>query len=150
MGFYDSRLNFMLENHSQAEVSLMTGIPQSTISYVSRGLRDLPDIYKNDVKNAYQRDAYKQLLNAIPNTVNANRFRGYAPDTVRGVIKEMNALVEEYSYGAVASIFQNLQRDPTKQEIQTALPASIEAVKAGLAASYYSLEIWRDYKNLKL
>jgi hypothetical protein len=110
----------------------------------------MPDQYKKITRNTYQKETYKQLMDTVPNSANANRFRGYAPNTVNAIIGEMKQLVEEYTYGAVASVFKTLNRDPTKAEIDTAFPARMEAVKAGLGASYYSLEIWRDYKNLKL
>lgn len=147
MGFYDSRLNFMLQFNTQNEVSLKTGIPQSTISYVSRGIRDLPVEYQTTLRNAYQREAYAQLKNIVPNTTNANRFKWYAPERVNEVMIGMKNMIEQYSYGAVAAVFKSLGRDPTKEEIETALPAAQESVVKGLAKSPNSYEEWEDYPN---
>lgn len=147
MGFYDSRLNWLLEHKNQTEVSVMTGIPQSTISYVSRGLRDLPEQYKPSLRNAYQREVYATLNSIVPNKVNSNRWRGYAPNTVNDVIKGMNDMIELYSYGAVSSIFKVLGREPTSDEIMTALPAARQSVIDGLANSPKSYEDWSDYPD---
>lgn len=145
MGALEDRLEYILETNSQSEVSRQTGIPQSTISYVASGQRSLPTKYDRQLRNMYQREAYKNIYDIIPNSTNANRYKWYAPSTVRSVQKELQEITDYLTEGAIGAHFSNLGRDASMDEIETAWPAMHEAVVRGMAASPYSLDEWRDY-----
>lgn len=55
------RLQYIAEQHTQAWIVQNTDIPQSTLSYVLRGLRELPEKYFTSANNLYQKEVVSRL-----------------------------------------------------------------------------------------
>ena len=57
------RLKYMLLSYTQTTISNLTSIPQSTLSYVVRGLRDLNSMYYAAVYKVWAALSYSNLFN---------------------------------------------------------------------------------------
>lgn len=90
-----ARLTAVKETLSQAEISRQTGIPQSTLSYVLSGERELPDKYKKATRNIYQRTTYRQLRDTGLSATQARRWSWYSPPTVTKVWSEVGDVVDK-------------------------------------------------------
>jgi hypothetical protein len=77
------RLMFTLETNTQSYVSEQTGIPRSTLSYVARGLRELPADYYVDVNNFYSRYVADRLFDDGAPVHQATRFANASIATVK-------------------------------------------------------------------
>lgn len=80
-----NRLAYILKYNTQINTSKETGIPQSTISFVQRGIRDLPKKYFTQLRNFYQRTVRSSLRNLGASSVVSNRFSWYSVSKVEEV-----------------------------------------------------------------
>ena len=97
------RVQFLNQAESLATISEETGIPRSSLSYIARGERNLPKIYQTPLSNYYRRQAYSRLRDVGLSSVQANRFRWYAPEKVLGVENTMREKIQELTLGVMAA-----------------------------------------------
>jgi len=131
--------------NTQKVVSEMTGIPQSTISYVSRGLRELPKIYTTTMRNFYQRDAYATLKETGFSATQANRFKWYVPETVLDVTEIITDKVNSMAVGYVGHKTEGIGGEFTQEQLRGFFDEGVEKVKEGLRKSYKTFEQWDNY-----
>lgn len=91
----------MLETLTQKGISEITGIPQSTLSYVVNEQRELPTKYENTLYNAYRSTAYGRLKDSGLSTIEANRFKGGNVDRVRAAGRMFEEMVDFSTQSAV-------------------------------------------------
>lgn len=60
---YMESLELLSRSYTNAQISAQTGVPESTLSYVMRGERALPEKYNESVKSAGYFRAYQELRN---------------------------------------------------------------------------------------
>jgi hypothetical protein len=77
------RLKYISEDNTQSYISSETGIPQSTLSYVIRGERNLPLQYYDAVNSLYSREVSKRLIDLGAPEHQANRFLAASVSTVK-------------------------------------------------------------------
>lgn len=149
MGYYDDRINFFLEQRSMLELELATQAPRFTLEAVSRGAMPLPSQYQNDVRNAYQREAYRRMEQTGISPSQSDRFRWYNPEAVRGVIGEVEELKPQLAAG-LADIwsYRAIEEDRPYDYLDLYADAE-EAVTEGLFKSRKSLEEWEDYLRVE-
>lgn len=89
-----NRLEYILGFTTQNQVMLETGIPQSTISRVYRGLRELPTKYLKELRNMYQRTVRFSLRSLGASSTLSNRFTWQSVTKVREVESFFKTLVD--------------------------------------------------------
>lgn len=107
----------MLRTQTQAWISRATGIPASTLSYVARGLRDLPIEYRDSVRNTYQSEAYYNLKTVGLSSNQANRFKWYVPESVINVETNFISKVDYLTIGHIGQKLKDLGRSATETEV---------------------------------
>lgn len=94
MAWYVDRLRWLKERITGQEISSNTGIPNSTLSYVIRGLRTLPSRYLKPTRLFYTRSAYRALRNVGLSVDLARRYRGLAPSSLDRILAQANDNLE--------------------------------------------------------
>lgn len=145
MALAEKQLGFTLEKNTQSYVSQQTGIPQSTISYVSRGLRELPSIYDRAMRNFYQREAYRRLYAGGVSSYQADRFKWYVPDSVHTQLNNLFEKINFLATGALASTLEGLNYIPTDKEYISLFELEKELMKQSTRKSSKPLESIFDY-----
>lgn len=97
------KVQFLYQQTTLSKISEETGIPASSLSYISRGLRDVPRVYKTTLANFYRREAYDRLRTVGLSSYQANRFRWHAPEKVLEVENTMREKLMELTLGALSS-----------------------------------------------
>lgn len=108
MSWREEQLQFMRYDVglSLSEIHYRTGIPKSTLSYVTRGLRTTPKAYDTSIRKAYKSESYYYLKDQGFPAHQANRFRGYGTDTIRELANDMNTMIESLGKGAAEELFK--------------------------------------------
>lgn len=88
------RLQYLLKNYTQKAISQLSSIPTSTLSYVVRGLRNLPGKYNSILRNLYQRTVMYNLKSLGASYYIRKRFSWYIPERVQQVEQIFFNLVE--------------------------------------------------------
>lgn len=137
------QIGFLITYKSQSWISRETGIPRSTLSYVARGLRELPQQYKTTLTNTYGREAYAQLRNSGLSSYQANRWKWYIPETAQSVIDNTILKVKELTTYWIGKRNYALGRNLTESEIASQWDETEEEVKDALRKSQKPTEeIW--------
>lgn len=139
------RISFILKQRSAAWVSRETGIPQSTLSYVKRGLRQLPAQYRSPLRNTYQRETYAQLRAEGAPSHQARRFSWKAPETVTEAMSTLHRKRNELTMGLVMKKLGDFDLPATQANIDDFWEDASEALLEGLQNSPESLETIYDY-----
>jgi hypothetical protein len=130
---------------SQAWLSRASGVPASTLSYVARGLRDLPTQYVDSIRNVYQSEAYNRLKFSGLSSSQANRFKWYTPESVLNTQANMTLKVDYLTIGHIGQKLKNLGRSATEKEILDLWDESREETKSALQKSKQPVENIFDY-----
>ena len=139
------RLSMILRERSAAWVSRQTGIPQSTLSYVRRGLRPLPQKYVAPLRNTYQREAYARLRAQGAPTHQARRFSWVTPERAQTAIDTLNIKRGELTMGYVQKLIAIDDLDMSDETILELWPEAEDAILEGMQNSLESLETIYDY-----
>jgi hypothetical protein len=129
------RITYTLMTRSQAWLSEASGVPRSTLSYVARGLRELPAQYRESIRNVYQGEAYGNLRMSGASSTQANRFKWYVPETVLNVQSSYGLKAMEWTVGVIGSKLKGLGRPATEQEVLNLWDESYEDVIDGMQQS---------------
>jgi transcriptional regulator with XRE-family HTH domain len=147
MPWRDEQLQFMRYDRgmSLSEIHYRTGVPVSTLSYVTRGLRHTPKAYSSGIRNAYKSESYYHLKETGFPATQANRFRGYAVNTIRELSNKMNVMIESLGKGAADQLFERsgflytFRREQIIEEMK-------QKVKEGIEKSDIPWEeMYKDY-----
>jgi len=141
------RIDYLLDQRSQSWVAEQTGIPQSTLSYVVNGLRELPVKYSSNVAETYLRETALRLsddglpLHQIP------RFNSSDPDTVRSienyVLETANKLAEGYAIRK--AVEEDIPDYQVEQFVADTILDSVQYITDSLRKSEKPIEEWEDY-----
>lgn len=145
MGIHDERLGYLLDELSQSDVVGMTGIPASTLSYVSRGIRTLPVVHEKALRNAYQREARFRMEDSGFSGSQRNRFASFAPSTVRKVTKDVQDKIEYLAWGTAKSMIARMATKGIILSTEDALEVATKQVKEGFLKSKWGYEKWMEY-----
>lgn len=129
------RITYTLMEKTQSWLSKASGVPASTLSYVARGLRDLPKQYRDAIRNVYQGEAYQRLKFSGASTTQANRFKWYVPETVLNVQSSYMTKALDWTTGVVGAKLRGLGRSATEKEILSIWQESYDSVKEGMQES---------------
>lgn len=130
---------------SVSQISDETGIPVSSVSYVTRGLRSLTTSYDVGLRNAYKRSTYTYLRNNSFDTSNSNRFRGYSVSTLREVSSQMNQMIQGLANGAYLQIYRYTQ-DRDQVNWNEVYNDMVTRISDGMSNSQVPHEEkWQDY-----
>lgn len=121
-------------------LSKETGIPQSTISYVRRGIRDLPKKYNAVMRNQYQREAYLRLGNEGASSYQAKRFSWYNTIEVQTHIDTLLMKVNDLTLGHIGARYKSIGRPVTENEVMEVWKEEREQTVISLQHSKKSLE----------
>jgi hypothetical protein len=99
MSWASERLEYLHTDHSYSQISAITSIPASTISYVINNQRQLPNQYRSSLRNSYQREVYSDLRTVGLSATQSQRFSWYSPTKVIDVIQDVNSLVDSLIQG---------------------------------------------------
>ena len=97
MSWAGDRLAYLSQKYSYSEIREVTGVPESTISYVIRGERKLPGQYFLNVRSMYSRTIYAELRSAGATPEVAARFRGRSVARTVKYIEESHSIVNQLS-----------------------------------------------------
>jgi len=134
---------------SQAWLSEASGVPRSTLSYVARGLRELPKQYSSSIRNVYQSEAYYNMKASGLSTTQANRFRWYSPETVLNVESTISMKINYCTLGAIGKKLQGLGRPATEEEVLSLWEEAHDAVFEGIQESKEPYEDIMKYGEKK-
>lgn len=161
------QLSYLTLHYSQRQISAITGIPRITLQRAAWGERSLPQMYRSELRNMFQRSSYQELRNFGMNTDQARRFQWRSPETVMTYEGRMIQLTDQLAAGAMRSrltgVLRKLGYDATalkswkleEMRIVAQEEAGIddldlweqskEAVKEGLRHSSKQFEDWESY-----
>ena len=131
---------------TQSQISALTGIPQSTLSYVARGLRELPYQYQSSLLKTYTSEAYRRLRTEGASWIIANRKKWQNPKDVYDDIRMINFKRQELTKGAIAGILKKQGKDITGDNIEELWGQVDSNMIEALQKSKKTLEQWlEDY-----
>lgn len=93
MSWASDRLAFLNERYSYADISEVTGIPASTIGYVTRGERPLGAQYILNLRSFYTKTVYKELREAGASTYLARAYRYRSTASANEFLKESSSVI---------------------------------------------------------
>ena len=80
---YLRQLKYITDRRSWADASRAVGVPSSTLRLFAGGKREPPEAIKNDIRNAYRREAYTKLRDTGFSSTEARRWSTYRPETTQ-------------------------------------------------------------------
>jgi hypothetical protein len=120
---------------TQADIARNASIPSSTMSYVMRGERELPSTYNPNLRNLYQRTAYKALREKGMSTTQARRFSWYAPSKIVEVLQQAIDIVQKISSARFAKYKEYLQSIGQYTTDEAVLESLTKAIRDAISKS---------------
>ncbi len=141
----NAQLTFVAGTRSDAWIAQETGIPRSTVGFVRRGERDLPDSYSNIMRNLYQRESYDRMKQIGFSAAQANRFRSYAPATVLDYMAEVSNKIETLATGLAIELRASDEASGIQRPWREYLDEARESITKGFQNSLKPKEDWDNY-----
>lgn len=135
MSWASERLVYMNRTMSLSQISASSSIPKSTISYVMRGERNLPNKYHNPLRSAYQRTAYHDLRNVGLSVTQSDRFKWYSPSKVVDILDEVINVVSKLVNARLDQYTEYLQSIGDYQGEQSTIELLTQAIQESLRTS---------------
>jgi len=141
-----NRIKFMTKSGmSDVDISLLTGIPRSTIGFVRRGERLLPSEYIRPMYDGFRKVNYNALREVGLPYHQARKYSSASVKTSSDVAVEMGLIVKQSTAGAVIGRTVSLEKkgilpDPTQVEKEMAA-----AVLRGYQKSHKDFKQMQDY-----
>ena len=139
-------ISYLTDFYTQSTIAQTTGIPQSTLSYVTRGLRDLPEKYHAAVYAMKNTTAYSQLFNL-----------GVPPDQAALISLEpvaslsnresyLIAVADKLTVGYIESVSRDSDEQLTDQQyIDKYYESAHRNIIDSLRRSTKPIDEWDDY-----
>lgn len=93
MSWASERLQWLNQRYSYAVIRDYTGIPESTISYVIRGMSVLPAQYAVPLSRYFNRESYGALRAAGATASIARSLRGTSLERINAFLESGNSLI---------------------------------------------------------
>jgi len=139
------RAVFLRTKTTLTNISQQTGIPISTLSYVSRGERNLPSQYVTPLRNFYQRFSYQQMRTAGIAVNQAHRFSWYQPEKVQLVLVEFETKIKYLTEGYVANYKKYIDGTINSDQALELWYDGEKAIREGIEKSEKPYEKWLEY-----
>ena len=140
-----AQLSFVADTRSDAWIAQETGIPRSTVGFVRRGERDLPEQYSTAIRALYQREAYDRMKETGFSAMQANRFRSYAPDSVRYYMAEVSNKISELAWGLAIQLKESDEESGIFNSLESYYQDAADQIKEGFQHSIKQKEDWDQY-----
>jgi len=139
-----NRIQFMVDSGmSDSQISVMSGVPRSTIGFVRRGERTLPSQYLTPLRDTYRRVNYQIQRAEGFSYHQARKYSSSSVATSRSVITEMKQMVGTYAKGALTGIRAKDKKLGIIRTLKDMASQAIEAVKSGMRRSH------KDFKDIQ-
>lgn len=150
---YSESLELLARSYTYRQIQEQTGVPQSTISYVLRGERELPEKYRQSVTAAGYFQAYRELRNEGAGENSALIIAGESLSSIDDSLYTYEKVVESYAKNWLdrnkrsvfsedegVTIYYNLDKamDKWRAIIQTWDVSTVDLVSASYESKYYS------------
>lgn len=146
MNASQNRVKFMTKaGMSDVDISLLTGIPRSTIGFVRRGERLLPSEYIRPMYDGFRKVNYNVLREAGLPYHQARKYSSSSVKTSSDVAVEMRMIVEQSTAGAVIGKTVALEKKgilPDPFQVEQDMTA---AVLKGYRKSHKDFKQMQDY-----
>jgi hypothetical protein len=139
------RTVFLRQKNTLTSISQSTGIPISTLSYVSRGERNLPSKYTSVLRNYYQRNTYQIMRSSGISVNQAHRFSWYNPEKVQSILVEFETKIKYLTEGYVANYKKYIDGEIEDDQVMELWYDGEEAIRKGIEESDQPYETWLDY-----
>jgi len=139
------RAVFLRSKTTLTNISQSTGIPVSTLSYVSRGERNLPSKYITPLRNFYQRTSYQLMRTAGISVNQAHRFSWYQPEKVQLVLTEFETKIKYLTEGYVANYKKYIDGEIDDNQVLELWYDGEKAIREGIEESEEPYEKWLEY-----
>lgn len=139
------RLTYLTIDHTQTWICQETGIPQSTLSYVLSGQRDLPVEYSISVTNAYARTVYQIFRGYGFSPDEARSYRYSAPNTVTSKENDIIEKLNDLALGHIARFYPDLYDNQDSEEFDKILQSVVKDITEGLEYNRTSMADFFDY-----
>jgi len=139
------RLTYLKESYTQSTISEMTGIPQSTLSYVIRGLRELPVQYFGAVVNTFQTEAYRRLTTAGSPSLEAETVSRSTVDLARDKEQFIHTVANQLTMGYIIRSAVNDDAEITQSYIDDNWSTAYGDIVNSLRNSTLPVDDWKDY-----
>jgi hypothetical protein len=100
---YREDLQLLARKYTYSAISAQTGIPQSTISYVLSGQRELPEKYGSSLTAAAYFEGYSELRSNGAGETSAQIIAGQSLSNIDDAIYNYQSAVEEYAKNWLAT-----------------------------------------------
>jgi len=141
------RLQYLNETHTQTWISQQTGIPQSTLSYVLREQRELPQQYYSGVLTTYMTNTAYRMSDAGLPVHQVPRFQVQEPEIVRSVTAYVNDTAMKLAEGYVIkqAYDQDIPDSQVQSYINDNISDAVQYIRDSLRRSEKPIEEWEDY-----
>lgn len=116
---YQSILQYISKDMSRNDIHQITGIPFSTMSYVINEIRDLPQIYHEEIDILYSQTAYSRLRDFGILSLDAEYYAGQHPDKVLSVEDNMTSIIDRLTTGSISQRAYDDDIEVTDEYIQS-------------------------------
>ncbi len=146
MSASQDRLNFMKDQGmSDITIEGLTGIPRSTVGFVRRGERTLPNEYVRGLYNDYRKVSYHYLTEEAMPYHQARKYSSASVQKVNETGVEMRMLVTQSTRGAITGKLAALAKKGIIPDLKQIGKDMLAAVQKGFRKSHKSIEQYRDY-----
>lgn len=144
MSWAGDRLGYLSQRYSYSEIREITGVPESTISYVIRGERKLPGQYFLNVRSMYSRTVYAELRASGATPDVAARFRGRSVARTVAYIQESQSVATQLAMTRFSQYNETLKRmgqyisdQDTMERLKKAITLSMGKSPKGSGEDYH-------------
>lgn len=146
MSIWADTLTYINGYYSRTEIQEITGIPQSTMSYVIRDLRELPAKYQAATIGLKNLTAYTALFEGGVPSVQASLLSIKSVKTISDTQAYVKAVADSLTTGYITRIMTDEDSGLSDQEIITKYYASAYAsIVESLQNSEIPISEWQDY-----
>ena len=135
------------DTRSDMWIARETGIPRSTLGYVRRGERRLPERYRSQIRNLYQREGYRRMREVGVSRAQARRFSWYTPAKVREVTETVKKLVADLTSKRVINMIGHPDSEYVPADYESLFVEQYQYVRDAFRESPKPYESWQDYEE---
>jgi len=136
---------FAAQYRSQQFISEMTGIPQSTISYVLRGIRKIPKKYTDSTLKYYKDETYTQINKRGGSKEMSIEYAGQDIKKVREVIATYEDKTMWTAYNMIMKDLRLQGITPTVDRIDEMMNVYIGIARKSYQKSPFHYEYIKEY-----